>query len=206
MRAKTWFCTALVLAALLGHPRATSAEGAGERRGELGVQVGLRLLDGDIVPDDRDGVEVSWGIEGAWALNERWAVFGDANTSTHDSIELCEGAEFCSALTPEVTIKVVTIGLERRFRPGSKGGQWLLGLGTGMMDLEWNGIQVHHGILSLNAGGRMPLGPGALRVTLRVETGFSGRTDNQLEGSFEGIRVTNVVVVAGWGFGFGGRR
>lgn len=178
----------------------------GQRRGELGVQLGVRGLDGEITPEDNNGVSFTWGIEGAWSLGDKWAVFVDVNRSIHDSIELCEGAEFCSALTPEVTVNVVTFGMERRLKAGPKGGQWLAGLGTGMMDLNWNGVQIHHGIVSLNVSRRMPLGPGVARFTIRTETGVSGRTDNQLEGSFENVSITNVVLLVGWGFGVGHHR
>jgi hypothetical protein len=185
---------------------ATAVAQTEHRRGELGAQLGVRRLDGDITPDGNSGVNFTWGIEGAWALGDKWAIFVDANRSAHDSIEICEGAEYCSALTPDVTVKVVTFGMERRLKAGPKGGQWLLGLGTGMMDLDWNGVQVHHGIVSLNFSRRMPLGPGVARVTVRTETGFSGRTDNQLVGSFDHVRMTHVVVLVGWGFGVGARR
>jgi hypothetical protein len=178
---------------------------AGERRGEIGIQLGLRRLDSDIVPPDSGGTNIAWGIEGAWALNDRWAIFGDVNTSEHDSIELCEGAEGCFARTPVVELNMVTVGIERRLRPGPKGGRWVWGVGTGMEDLRWNGVRIHHGILSLNFSRRMRLGPGAARVTLRADTSFSGRTDNQLEGGFDKARITNVALLVGWGFGFGGR-
>jgi hypothetical protein len=95
--------------------------------------------------------------------------------------------------------------MERRSNPGPKGGQWVFGLGTGMMDVEWNGAQIHHGILSFNAGRRRPLGQGTLRLTLRVESAFSGRTDAQFFGALDWARLTNVVVLVGWGFDFGKR-
>jgi hypothetical protein len=205
LRLRNAVCAVLVLAMHVIAVPGVAAGGDGERRGEIGVQLGLRWLDGDIVPEDSDADEPSWGIGGAWAVSDRWAIFGDVNTSTHDSIELCDGSEICHALTPIATIKVVTVGLERRLKRGARGGQWVLGVATGMMDIEWNGIQVHHGILSLNFGRRMPIGPGAARIGIRAETGFSGRTDNQLDDSFPSARITNVVVLVGWGFGFGGR-
>ena len=190
---------------LCGVPTPVTAQGT-QRPGELGVQLGVRWIDGDITPDDSSGLNLAWGIEGAWAVGNKWAVFVDANRSTHDSIEVCEGAEDCHAHTPDASIKVLTFGMERRFKATPRGGQWLLGLGTGMMDIEWRGVQVHHGIVSLNFGRRLPLGPGVARVTIRAETGFSGRTDNDLMGSFEHVRITNIVVLAGWGFGVGARR
>lgn len=205
MRLRNVVCVVVVLVVHGISVHCVAAESGGGRRGEIGLQLGLRWLDRDIVPQDSDGFETSWGVEGAWSLSEKWAIFGDLNTSTHDSIELCVGSEICHALTPVVKIKVVTVGLERRLRPGPRGGQWVLGVATGMMDLEWNGIQVHHGILSLNFGRRMPLGPGAARIGLRAEAGFSGRTDNQLEDTFDSVRITNLGILIGWGFGFGGR-
>lgn len=192
-----------IAAMVLVAPCAFAGEGD-QRRGEIGIQLGVRWLDRDIVPDDSSGLNMSWGVEGAWLLNHKWALFGDANTSEHDSIELCQGAEFCSALTPVVRINIFTVGIERRLKPGPKGGQWLWGIGTGMEDLRWNGIRVHHGILSFNFSRRMPLGAGAARVTIRADTSFSGRTDNQLKGSFDKARITNLAVLVGWGFDFGG--
>lgn len=191
-------CAACLLVAV-----GASAGGPGERPGEIGPQVGLRWLDGDIVPAGDSGLDPTWGVQGAWTLNERWAIFGDVNRSSHDSIELCVGAEYCSALTPVVRVDVLTVGLERRLRAGPSGGQWVVGLGTGMEDLRWNGIRVHHGILALNIGRRFPVASGIGRVSLRVDTGFSGRTDNQLEGVFDSVRVTNVALLVGWGLGFG---
>ena len=204
LRLKTVLCGIMFFGAHICVAQGVSAADSAARRGELGVQIGVRWLDRDIVPDGDTGLDSSWGVHGAWKLNARWALFADVNTSTHASKELCVGAEFCSALTPEVTLKVVTIGFERRMKPGPKGGSWLVGVGSGMMDLEWNGIQVHHGIFSLNFGRRMPLGPGALRMVVRTESGFSGHTDNQLEGTFDHARITNLLLVVGWGFGFGG--
>jgi hypothetical protein len=182
-----------------------SAADEEERRGEIGVQIGVRRADSDIVSDGDSGVALTWGVEGAWAFNHKWAIFLDANTSEHDSKEFCVENPNCNALTPVSHHKVVTFGMERRLNAGPKGGQWVFGLGTGMMDVEWNGAQIHHGILSFNAGRRSPLGPGVLRWTLRVETAFSGRTDAQFYGALDSARLTNVVFVVGWGFDFGGR-
>lgn len=181
----------------------SDCESGEERRGEIGLQTGIRRFDGGFVAIGSDGLDTSWGIEGGWALDDRWALFGDINTSTHSSVELCENAESCSALTPTASIKVATVGIERRFGAGPQGGRWQLGLGSGMMDIEWNGIQVHHGILSFSLGRSMIVGPSVVRVTVRAETGVSGRTDNQLEGPFASVHVTNLVVLVGWGLGFG---
>jgi hypothetical protein len=182
-----------------------AAEGAGERRGEIGLQVGIRLADSDIVPDDANRSDPAWGIQGAWAFNDRWALFGDLNFSTHDSKNFCRETENCSALTPEAEHKVLTIGVERRFKPGPKGGRWVLGLATGGLDVEWNGVQLHNGILSLGVGRRSPLGPGVLRLWLRVETGMFPNTDNQFLGALDEIRQTSVVLLVGWSPRFGRR-
>jgi hypothetical protein len=181
-----------------------SAGDAEERRGEIGVQVGVRLADNDIRPDGDNGLAFTYGIEGAWAFNSKWALFWDFNLSDHDSRQFCADNPNCNALTPVAHHKVVTFGMERRLKPGPKGRQWVFGLGTGMMDVEWNGAQIHHGLLSFNAGRRCPLGPGVLRWTLRIETAFSGRTDAQFYGSLDWARFTNVVALVGWGFDFGG--
>jgi len=174
-----------------------------QRRGEIGLQIGARRADSQIVPHGDNGIAMTWGIEGAWAFNRKWALFVDVNTSDHDSRQFCAETPNCNALTPVSHHKVLTFGMERRLYPGQKGGQWVFGLGTGMMDVEWNGTQIHHGILSFNAGRRRPLGPGVLRWTLRVESAFSGRTDAQFFGALDWARMTNVVFVVGWGFDFG---
>lgn len=197
-------CLLIALCPLLG-AMSVFADDGGARRGEIGVQIGARRADSQIVPDGDNGIAMTWGFEGAWAFNHKWALFVDVNTSDHDSKEFCAETPNCSALTPVSHHKVVTFGMERRLNPGPKGGQWVFGLGTGMMDIEWNGVQIHHGILSFNAGRRTPLGPGVLRWTFRIESAFSGRTDAQFYGSLDWARMTNVVFVVGWGFDFGKR-
>ena len=127
------------------------------------------------------------------------------NFSTHDSRLFCRETEYCSAYTPESKHKLLSAGVERRFKRGPKGGQWVLGLATGLMDLEWRGIQVHHGVVSLSFGRRANFGPGVLRWCVRVETGFSGRTDPELRGALDKASITNGVFLVGWGTGFGGR-
>ena len=183
---------------------ASAAEG-GEKPGEIGVQISVRWADRDIVPDDSNGLGNAYGLEGAWALNERWAFFGDLNFSTHDSKNFCQETVSCNALTPEAEHKVLTVGFERRFKPGPKGGRWVLGLATGALDVEWNGIQLHNGILSVSFGRRTPLGPGFLRWCVRVETGIFPNTDNQLLGALDELRQTGGVFLVGWGAGIGSR-
>lgn len=180
------------------------ADDPAEQRGEIGVQIGVRWADNDIRPESDNGLGFAYGIEGAWAFSRTWALFWDFNLSDHDSRQFCAETPNCNALTPVAHHKVVTFGMERRLKPGPKGRQWVFGLGTGMMDVEWNGAQIHHGLLSFNAGRRCPLGPGVLRWTLRIETAFSGRTDAQFYGSLDWARFTNVVALVGWGFDFGG--
>ena len=180
-----------------------AAEEGGERRGEIGLQIGVRRVDRDIVPEDSNGLGLAWGVQGAWAFNDRWALFGDLNFSTHDSKNFCLETDSCRALTPEAEHKVLTLGFERRFKPGPKGGRWMLGLATGALDVEWNGVQLHNGILSISFGSRKPIGPGFIRWCIRVETGIFPNTDNQLEGSLDELRQTNAVLLVGWGAGFG---
>jgi hypothetical protein len=194
----------MVCISVLDAPGARAADEE-DRRGEIGVQIGVRGADDAIVADGDNGLGFVYGIEGAWAFNRKWALFWDLNTSDHDSRQFCAETPNCRALTPVSHHKVVTFGIERRLSAGPKEGQWVFGLGTGMMDVEWNGAQIHHGILSFNAGRRSPLGPGVLRWTLRIETAFSGRTDAQFYGALDSARLTNVVFVVGWGFDFGGR-
>ncbi len=205
MARKILLCGLIAVCLPLVSASGVFADDDGERRGEIGVQIGARRADSQIVPDGDSGVALTYGIEGAWVFNRKWALFLDVNTSDHDSKEFCAETPNCNALTPVSHHKVVTFGMERRLNPGPKGGQWVFGLGTGMMDVEWNGVQIHHGILSFNAGRRRPLGPGVLRWTLRVESAFSGRTDAQFFGSLDWARMTNVVFVVGWGFDFGKR-
>ena len=90
-----------------------AGEGTG-RRGEIGVQIGARWLDREIVPEDSRGVNMALGLEGAWSLNHKWVIFGDVNRSKHDSIEMCQGSEGCYARTPVVRLSTLTVGIERR--------------------------------------------------------------------------------------------
>jgi len=177
-----------------------------ERVGEIGIQIGLRWVDRDIVPDDSRGFGWSPGASAAWALGDRWALFGDLNQSVQDSILFCRQMDACSAYTPETKIKVFALGFERRFKPGPKGGRWVLGLAPGWIDVEWRGTQLHKGMVSVGFGRRMPLGPGFLRLWLRVETGVGIGTDDQLAGALERFRMTNVTLLVGWGAGIWKRR
>lgn len=179
----------------------------GEKSGEIGIQLGVRWVDRQIVPDDSTGLGWVPGIQGAWALNDRWAVFGDVNLSVQDSREFCSGTDVCNASTPESLVKSITVGIERRSKPGSRNGRWVLGLGAGWIDVEWNGIQLHKGMWSLSFGRRTPLGHGfgVLRWCLRVENGIGIGVDPQLTGSIKRFRMTNAAFLVGWGAGFGGR-
>ncbi len=178
---------------------------SGERRGEIGVQLGLRWVDRDIVPEDSDGIGVAPGIAAAWSLGPNWALFGDFNQSVQDSKLFCRQIDACNAYTPETKIKVVALGFERRFQPGPKGGRWVLGLAPGWIDVEWRGTQLHKGMVSLGAGRWTPLGSGSLRWWLRVETGIGIGTDDQLAGALTRFRMTNVTFLVGWGAGIGKR-
>ena len=200
-------CGLIVCGVILAATTFASAADVGEKRGELGVQLGVRWVDRQIVPDDSRGFGWVPGIQGAWALNDRWAVFGDINLSTQDSKEFCSMTDVCNALTPESLIKAITVGFERRFKPGPKNGRWVLGLGAGWIDVEWNGAQLHKGMWSLSFGRRTPLGHGfgVLRWCLRVENGIGIGVDPQLTGSLKRFRMTNAVFLVGWGAGFGGR-
>ena len=205
MNCKAVLCGLIVGSATFAVATCGSAADVGERRGEVGIQLGVRWVDRDIVPEDKNGLGFAYGLEGAWSLNERWALFGDLNFSTHDSIDFCRQTDSCNALTPESEHKVLTLGFERRFKPGPKGGRWVLGLATGGLDVEWNGVQLHNGILSASFGRRTPLGPGFLRWCIRVETGIFPNTDNQFLGALDELRQTNAVILVGWGAGVGSR-
>ena len=70
----------LVLASLtLAVATCASTADGGEKRGEIGIQLGVRWVDRDIVPEDSNGLGFVYGLEGAWALSERWALFADLN-------------------------------------------------------------------------------------------------------------------------------
>lgn len=198
-------CGLIVAGVTLAVATCASADDGGEKRGEIGIQLGVRWADRDIVPDDSNGLGFVYGLEGAWAFNERWALFADLNFSTHDSKNFCLETDSCNALTPESEHKVLTLGIERRFKPGPKGGRWVLGLATGALDVEWNGIQLHNGVLSVSFGRRTPVGPGFLRWCVRVETGMFPNTDNQLLGALDELRQTNAVFLVAWGPGVGRR-
>ena len=198
-------CGLIVAGVTLAVATCASADDGGEKRGEIGIQLGVRWADRDIVPDDSNGLGFVYGLEGAWAFNERWALFADLNFSTHNSKNFCLETDSCNALTPESEHKVLTLGIERRFKPGPKGGRWVLGLATGALDVEWNGIQLHNGVLSVSFGRRTPVGPGFLRWCVRVETGMFANTDNQLLGALDELRQTNAVFLVAWGPGVGRR-
>lgn len=99
------------------------AEEPGERRGEIGIQSGVRWVDRDIVLEDSNGIGYPYGISGAWSLGPKWALYGDFNQRVQDSKLFCRYTDMCRAYTPESKIKVVTLGFERRYRPGPKGGR-----------------------------------------------------------------------------------
>lgn len=202
---KTALCGLIAACASLAAASGTGGSEGGEKRGEIGVQFGARWADRDIVPEDDSGLGFTYGLEGAWAFNRRWALFGDLNFSTHDSKLFCQRTDACHALTPESEHKVLTVGIERRFSSGPKGGRWFLGLATGALDVEWNGIQLHNGVVSLSVGRRTRLGPGFMRWCVRVETGIFSKTDNQLLGALDDLRQTNAVLLFGWGAGIGAR-
>ena len=184
---------------------AGAAAGEGERRGEIGIQVGVRWADDDIVPEDRSRAGGVFGIAGAYAFNPRWALIGDLTISTHDSRLFCVGTDSCSALTPEAEHHVLRAGIERRFKPGPKNGRWVLGLATGIVDIRWNGFRVHHGLLSLGFGRRMPTKAGVFRWDIRLEPTFGERFDPDLSEVVEGAHLSSIAVIVGWGWGVGGR-
>ena len=184
---------------------AGAAAGDGERRGEVGIQVGVRWADDDIVPEDRSRAGFVIGIGGAYALNSKWALIGDLTISTHDSILFCVGTDSCSALTPEAEHHVLRAGIERRFRPGPKDGRWVLGLASGIVDIRWNGFRVHHGLLSLGFGRRMPTRAGVFRWEIRLEPTFGERFDPDLSEVVEGAHLSSVAVMVGWSWGIGAR-
>jgi len=183
----------------------TAQTKTGERRGEIGIEIGVRRVDHDITPEGSNGLGFTWGVEGAWTFSQKWGGFADLNFSTHDSELFCLHTDACNALTPESFHKVLTLGFDRRFAPGPKGGQWFASLGTGWLDVEWNGIQMHNGLLSLGFGRRSPWGPLVVRWSLRAQTGILSSTDNQLEGALDSVRMTNVVFLVGVGTGIGAR-
>ena len=132
-------------------------------------------------------------------------MFGDLNFSTRDRKNFCLQTDSCNALTPESEHKVLKLGIERRFKDGPKRGRWVLGPATGALDVEWNGVQIQSGVLSVSFGRRAPLDPGFLRWCVRVEAGISPNTDNQLLGALDELRQTNNVLLVGWGGEIGGR-
>ena len=205
LQQKVEICGLLAIAAMVLVIPAGAAAGEGERRGEIGIQVGVRWADNDIVPDDSNSLGLVLGIGGAYALNTKWALIGDLTASTHDSILFCEGTDSCSALTPEADYKVLRAGIERRFKPGPKNGRWVLSLTTGMVDVEWNGFQVHHGLLSLGFGRRMPTRAGIIRWDIRLEPTFAERFDPDLSEVVEGAHLFSAAVMVGWSWGIGAR-
>jgi hypothetical protein len=75
------------------------------------------------------------------------------------------------------------------------------------MDIEIPGIQMHHSMLSLGGGWRLPRETGALRLEFRFETMFGDATDPDLEGtSHERLRAQNAAFMLSWAWGYGGAR
>jgi hypothetical protein len=195
------FVLALIVAMAPGF-----AAGSDEARGEIGVHIGGRIADSEIVPNDSSGLGLVYGVGLAWALSEKWALFGDINWSSHESILFCRQTTSCSALTPDSKHHTLRIGFERRFKRNQKNAHWYAGLGAGLLDVEWRGIQIHHGMISLAFGRRSILGPGALRWELRSDTGIGQGTDPALWGALDKAHLTNVSFIVGYGWGFGGSK
>ena len=194
----------VVAALILFAPFVAAAED-GERRGEIGVQIGVRWADNDIVPEDRSRAAGVIGIAGAYAFNGGWALIADLTASNHDSILFCAETDSCAALTPEAEYRVLRTGIERRFKPGPRKGRWVLGLTAGIVDIEWNGFQVHHALLSLGVGRRVPTKAGIFRWDIRLEPTFGERFDPDLSEVVEGAHLSSFAVMVGWSWGIGGR-
>jgi hypothetical protein len=192
-----------VLIATLAPGRAAAWD---EPRGEIGVHVGGRIADSEIVPSDSSGLGLVYGIGLVWGLSDKWALFGDVNWSSHESVLFCRQTTSCSAYTPDSKHHTLRIGFERRFKRNQKQAHWYAGLGAGLLDVEWRGIQIHHGMISLSFGRRSILGPGALRWELRSDTGIGQGTDPSLWGALDKAHLTNVSLIVGYGWGFGGSK
>ena len=123
-----------------------------------------------------------------------------------DSPLFCRETPSCSALTPNSKHHTLRIGFERRFKRNQKNAHWYAAFGAGLLDVEWRGIQIHHGMISLAFGRRSILGPGALRWELRSDTGIGQGTDPSLWGALDKAHLTNVSLLVGYGWGFGGSK
>jgi hypothetical protein len=192
---------AIIFCLLLTTSSGFAGEVAGPR-GEIGVQIGGRIADSEIVPDDSTGLGLVYGVGFAWGLNEKWGLFGDITWSSHDSPLFCRQTTSCSALTPNSKHHTLRIGFERRFLFKKK-SNWYAGLAGGLLDVEWRGIQIHHGMISLSFGRRSIVGPGALRWEIRSDTGIGQGTDPALWGALDKAHLTNISLIVGYGWRFG---
>jgi len=62
---KTYLCGLITAFFVIVVATGASAAEGGERRGEVGIQLGIRWVDRDIVPDDSRGLGYSPGVAGA---------------------------------------------------------------------------------------------------------------------------------------------
>jgi outer membrane protein OmpA-like peptidoglycan-associated protein len=161
-----------------------------EPRGEIGLQLGLRLPEGDVVGpkpgnDLTDDVDLVSGVQAWWAFDEHLAWFVDGTYSSHSS-----------SLFPDANFLTVRSGLEARFKRSSKNAHWFLALAPGWMDVDLGGspADFDRTILSVAAGRRMIRSNGSWRYELRTDTSL----DND---GLNGERVTNISALVGWSWG-----
>jgi hypothetical protein len=198
----------VVIVGLLTVTSPTIAAGVDEDRGEVSVQLGARWVDAEFAGSDfSDNVRPVFGLGTGWRFYPRWNWFVDGNLSRHQSQDLCAYAEGCDWLIDRVRVLTLRSGVGYRFGRPDNGSHWFLDVAPGWMDIEIPGIQMHHSMLSLGGGWRLPKQTGALRLELRFETMFGDATDPDLEGtSHERLRAQNATIMLSWAWGYGGPR
>jgi hypothetical protein len=202
------FTLLVIVVALLSIASPAIAAGGDEDRGEVSVQIGARWVDAEFAGADfSDNVRPVFGLGTGWRFYPRWSWFVDGNLSRHASQDLCANAEGCNWRIDRVKVFTLRSGVGYRFKPGRRNSHWFVDVAPGWMDVEIPGIQMHHSMVSIGGGWRMPRQTGALRLELRFESMFGDASDEDLAGtSHERLRTQNGTFMLSWAWGYGGPR
>jgi hypothetical protein len=197
-----------VVVGLLAAVSPAITAGVDDDRGEVSVQLGVRWVDAEFAGTDfGDNVRPVFGVGTGWRFYPKWSWFFDGNLSRHQSQNLCENANGCDWLIDRVKVLTLRSGVSYRFGTPDERSHWFFDVAPGWMDVEIPGIQMHHSMLSLSGGWRLPRQTGALRLEFRFDTMFGDATDPDLEGtSHERLRAQNGTIMLSWAWGYGGPR
>jgi hypothetical protein len=182
------------------------AAGPDKDRGEVSVQLGARWVDAEFAGSDfSENVRPVFGLGTGWRFYPKWTWFVDGNLSRHQSQDLCADAAGCNWLIDRVRVLTLRSGVGYRFGRLDGRSHWFFDVAPGWMDIEIPGIQMHHSMLSLAGGWRLPRQTGALRIEARFESMFGDATDPDLAGTtHERLRAQNATLMLTWAWGYGG--